>query len=143
MDPETDHQADALQTPVGQSTFSWRAAGPTQQQGTQVKDVFTHLYVGENRRLKDVRAILSKKYGFDASEKMFKRRIAEWKIQKNYKAKEKELLAKRVKDYVEAGGDVKSMSFRGRPVKLDRVKRHYRSDKRFTQVWEQLSQSPD
>jgi hypothetical protein len=28
-------------------------------------------------------------------------------------------------------------------VKLDRVKRHYRSDKRFAQVWEQLAESPD
>lgn len=124
-------------------SFSWRAAGPTQQQWIDIKGVFTQLYIGENRRLKDVRAILAKKHGFNASEKMFKRRITEWKIHKNYKAKEKELLAKRMKACVEAGNDVHSISFRGRPLKLDRVKRHYRSDKRFAQLWEKLSQSPD
>jgi len=59
MDPETDLQAAALHAPVGQSTLSWRVAGPTQQQWMAMKDVFTQLYVGENRRLKDVRAILS------------------------------------------------------------------------------------
>ena len=126
-----------------QSSLSWRVAGPTQQQWLDIKDVFTHLYISENRRLKDVRAILSRRHGFNASEKMFKRRIADWKVHKNYKAKEKELLAKRVKACVESGQDIHSISFRGRPVKLDRVKRQYRSDKRFAQVWEQLSESPD
>src|ERR1700710_1686610 len=88
------------------SSLSWRIAGPNQQQWHAIKDVFTQLYVAENRRLKDVRAIVSKRHNFNASEKMFKRRIADWKIHKNYKAKEKELLAKRVKECVEAGHDV-------------------------------------
>ncbi|EXJ64037.1 hypothetical protein A1O7_00372 [Cladophialophora yegresii CBS 114405] len=143
MDSGTDDQNEVMPHTGQQSALSWRTAAPTQQEWLSIKDVFTQLYIGENRRLKDVRAILSRRHGFDASEKMFKRRIAEWKIHKNYKAKEKELLAKRVKACVEAGHDVHSISFRGRPLKLDRVKRHYRSDKRFTRVWEQLSQSPD
>jgi hypothetical protein len=143
MDPDMEHQIEQLMPLTGeQSSISWRIAGPTQQQWLDIKDLFTQLYIAENRRLKDVRAILSRKHGFNASEKMFKRRIANWKIHKNYKAKEKELLAKRVKACVEAGQDVHSILLRGRPVKLDRVKRQYRSDKRFTQVWDQLSESP-
>ncbi|KIW73591.1 hypothetical protein PV04_01695 [Phialophora macrospora] len=142
MDLGIDDQNEGLLHPGRQSSLSWKITAPTQQEWLSIKDVFTQLYIGENRRLKDVRAILSNRHGFDASEKMFKRRIADWKIHKNYKAKEKELLAKRVKACVEAGHDVHSISFRGRPLKLDRVKRQYRSDKRFTQVWEQLSQSP-
>ena len=134
---------ERLMTLTGeQCSLSWRVAGPTQQQWLAIKDVFTKLYISENRRLKDVRSILSRRHGFNASEKMFKRRIADWKIHKNYKAKEKEQLAKRVKACVEAGHDVHSISLRGRPVKLDRVRRQYRSDKRFAQVWEQLSESP-
>jgi hypothetical protein len=143
MDSGIDDQNERMPHPDQRSSLSWRIAAPTQQEWLSIKDVFTQLYIGENLRLKDVRAILSKRHGFDASEKMFKRRIADWKIHKNYKAKEKELLAKRVKACVEAGHDVHSISFRGRPLKLDRVKRQYRSDKRFTQVWEQISQSPD
>ncbi|KIW96099.1 uncharacterized protein Z519_03166 [Cladophialophora bantiana CBS 173.52] len=126
-----------------QVSQSWKIAGPSPQQWADIKDIFIQLYIGENRKLKDVRTILCKKHGFNASEKMFKRRITEWKIHKNYKAKDKELLAKRVKAYVDAGHDIQSISFRGRPLKLDRVKRHCRSDKRFTQLWEQLSQSPE
>ncbi|EXJ72701.1 uncharacterized protein A1O5_03848 [Cladophialophora psammophila CBS 110553] len=121
----------------------WKGVGPRPQQWANIKDIFTQLYISENRKLKDVRTILCKKHGFNASEKMFKRRITEWKIHKNYKAKDKEFLAKRVKAYVDAGHDIQSISFRGRPLKLDRVKRHCRSDKRFTQLWEQLSQSPE
>ena len=143
MDSDLDDSHELTPHTGKHSSLSWRIAGPTQQQWLAIKDVFSQLYVGENRRLKDVRTILSKRHNFNASEKMFKRRIADWKIHKNYKAKEKELLAKRVKECVEAGHDVHSISFRGRPLKLDRVKRQYRCDKRFTQVWEQLSQSPD
>ncbi|KIW24631.1 uncharacterized protein PV07_10335 [Cladophialophora immunda] len=142
-DLEALDQMDPVHHHTEQGSQSWRIVGPTPQQWIDIKDVFTELYIAENRKLKDVRAILQRKYGFNASEKMFKRRITEWKIHKNYKAKDKELLAKRVKEYVDAGHDVQSISFRGRPLKLDRVKRHYRSDKRFTQLWEQLSQSPE
>ncbi|KIX96356.1 uncharacterized protein Z520_08134 [Fonsecaea multimorphosa CBS 102226] len=140
---EEDLEVDPEHQHAEQDSQSRRVVGPTPQQWIDIKDVFSQLYIAENRKLKDVRTILRKKYGFNASEKMFKRRITEWKIHKNYKAKDKELLAKRVKEYVDAGHDIQSISFRGRPLKLDRVKRHYRSDKRFTQLWEQLSQSPE
>ncbi|OAL32213.1 hypothetical protein AYO20_07981 [Fonsecaea nubica] len=142
-DLETVDPMNLMYQNAEQDPQSWRAAGPSPQQWTDIKNVFTDLYIAQNRKLKDVRTILRKQYGFNASEKMFKRRITEWKIHKNYKAKDKELLAKRVKEYVDAGHDIQSISFRGRPLKLDRVRRHCRSDKRFTQLWEQLSQSPE
>ncbi|KAI1611346.1 hypothetical protein EDD37DRAFT_440476 [Exophiala viscosa] len=113
------------------------APNPDQWRG--IKDIFTQLYLTENRKLKDVKSILSRKHGFNASEKMYKRRITEWKIRKNYKAQEKEVLAKRVQAYVNSGRDIQSLSFNGRPVKLDRVKRHC-PDK---QLWDQLMQSPE
>ncbi|KAK5214130.1 hypothetical protein LTR41_000322 [Exophiala xenobiotica] len=118
-------------------------AGPSSSQWASIKDVFTRLYIVENRKLKDVKEILSKEHGFRASEKMYKRRITDWKIHKNYKAKEKEILARRVKACVDAGNDVRSISFHGRPLKLDRVKRHCRSDKILARLWEHLSQSPE
>lgn len=74
---------------------------------------------------------------------MFKRRIFDWKIRKNYKAKDKEMIAKKVKACVNSGLDLHSLSFQGRPVKLDRVKRHYRTDKRFSRLLETLSHSPE
>ncbi|KAK4948123.1 hypothetical protein LTR10_013177 [Elasticomyces elasticus] len=115
---------------------------PSPDQWNGIKDIFTQLYLVENRKLKDVKTILSKKHGFNASEKMYKRRITEWKIRKNYKAQEKAVLAKRVKAYVDAGRDIQSLSFNGRPVKLDRVKRHCRTDKRLVDFC-QLIQSPE
>ena len=140
---EISDPAEPLYQPNDEASQSWRIVGPTQQQWIDIKNLFTQLYIGQNRKLKEVRAILSKNHGFNASEKMFKRRITEWKIHKNYKAKDKELLAKHVRACVDAGHDVRKVSFRGRPVKLDRVKRHYRTDERFTQLWEQLSESPE
>jgi hypothetical protein len=117
--------------------------GPSADQWAGIQDIFTRLYIVENRKLKDVKEILSKEHGFRASEKMYKRRITDWKIHKNYKAKEKEFLARRVKACVDAGNDVQSISFHGRPLKLDRVKRHCRNDKILARLWEHLSQSPE
>ncbi|EXJ89082.1 hypothetical protein A1O3_02146 [Capronia epimyces CBS 606.96] len=141
--PQPQPQPRPSASTDSRTSQSWRLVGPTPQQWTEIKDVFSQLYLVENRKLRDVREILSKKHGFHASEKMYKRRIAEWKIRKNYKAKEKEILATRVKACVDAGRDVQSISYRGRPLKLDRVKRHCRTDKRFAQLWEHMSQSPD
>lgn len=121
-----------------------KTIAPTPDQWAEIRDVFTQLYLVENRKLKDVQTILSKKHGFNASEKMYKRRISEWKIGKNYKARDKELLAQRVKAYVDAGRDVQSLSFRGRPVKLDRVKRHFRrTNKKLVELCNQVTQSPE
>jgi hypothetical protein len=44
----------------------WRVIGPTSEQWGEIKEVFTQLYILENRKLKDVRDILSKKHGFNA-----------------------------------------------------------------------------
>lgn len=119
-----------------------RHLGPNQEDWWRIKDVFTRLYIAENRKLRDVKEILSKHHGINASEKMYKRRIAEWKIHKNYKAQEKEILARKVKACVDAGHSLDSISFRGRPLKLDRVRRHCRNDKKLARLWEHLSQSP-
>jgi hypothetical protein len=143
MESSRETTAELLPPTHAGPSVSWRVVGPSQQEWLDIKGVFTQLYINENRRLKEVRAILSRTHNFHASEKMFKRRINDWKIHKNYKAKEKELLAKRVKACVEAGRDVHSISFRGRPLKLDRVRRQYRGDERYAQIFEQLAQSQD
>jgi hypothetical protein len=134
---------EAVEDTHDNAAHSWKALGPTSRQWLDIKPIFTQLYLTENRKLKEVQNILSRRHGFNASEKMFKRRITEWRVHKNYKAKDKELLAKHVKACVDAGQDVQNISFRGRPVKIDRVKRHYKTDKRFTRLWEHLSESPD
>lgn len=142
MSLEPESPEGSIDQPGKSTGQSWRYLGPTPEQWADIKDTFTQLYIVENRKLREVQEILSRD-GFHASEKMFKRRITQWKICKNYKARQKEMLAQRVKACVDAGHDVQSMSFQGRPVKLDRVKRHFRSDKRYMDLWERLSHSPD
>jgi hypothetical protein len=44
----------------------WRIIGPSSTQWSDIKDIFTQLYIVENRKLKDVREILSKRHGFNA-----------------------------------------------------------------------------
>ncbi|KAF2866453.1 hypothetical protein BDV95DRAFT_611904 [Massariosphaeria phaeospora] len=53
---------------------------------------FTRLYRDENRKLADVRKMLRDEGGFDATEKQYKRRIKQWKLEKNSKASEKQQL---------------------------------------------------
>jgi hypothetical protein len=44
----------------------WRITGPSTDEWANIKDAFTHLYLVENRKLKDVREILFRKHGFNA-----------------------------------------------------------------------------
>ncbi|KAI1367263.1 Clr5 domain-containing protein [Xylaria arbuscula] len=48
-----------------------------------VKDDIARLYLEENRRLKDVMAILEEQRGFCASPKMYKTKLTQWKFFKN------------------------------------------------------------
>ena len=56
-------------------------------------------------------------------ERMFKKRIAEWKLNKNYKAAEKETIARIAMSFESRGTSMPQMVIRGQPIKLDRVRR--------------------
>lgn len=121
---------------------SRRNVGPSPEQWAHIRGIFKQLYIGEGRKLRVVREILARDHGFEASEKMYKRHINEWKIRKNYKRDEKTAFAKQCKALVESGQSIRSLSFQGRPVKLDRIKRHCRTDKELAQLCEHLVHSP-
>ncbi|KAJ4305241.1 hypothetical protein N0V90_000772 [Kalmusia sp. IMI 367209] len=51
---------------------------------------FTQLYREEKKTLAEVRLIMSTRYGFRATERQYKRKIKQWKLEKHAKATEKE-----------------------------------------------------
>ena len=61
---------------------------------------------------------------------MYKKRIAFWGLYKNYKALEKARIAHIMIAYKAQGRDVPVLAIRGRPAKLDRVRRFYNYAKR-------------
>lgn len=74
---------------------------------------------GSPHRLCDNRAVLR-----DFREKMYKTQFTRWGFRKNYKAADKERLARIVKACRKEGQNLPSLTFRNRPVKFDRIRRH-------------------
>lgn len=55
---------------------------------------------------------------------MFKRRIIDWKLNKNYKSAEREAVAQVVERYKECGQPTPPILLHGQPVKMHRIQRH-------------------
>jgi len=65
--------------------------GPSLEEWTDIRPLFTWLYLQEGRTLKDVRALLASEHGFKATVRMFKTQIGLWGLDK--KRKEDEMRA--------------------------------------------------
>ena len=55
---------------------------PTAQDWDNHRAVFTKLYRNEGRTLKDVKSIMATRYGFIATERMYKKRVSDWGLRK-------------------------------------------------------------
>lgn len=77
--------------------------GPSVQNWEDIREVFTQLYNG--RTLKDVAQILQVTHDFKASERMYKKRIKDWGLDKNYKTREVSLARTTVKGQEARGKD--------------------------------------
>jgi len=62
----------------------------TDAEWSEIRPIFTRLYVEEHRRLRDVVMHLKTRYDFHVAEKMCKKRIATWRLSRNKTAKDKE-----------------------------------------------------
>lgn len=55
---------------------------------------------------------------------MFKKRIVDWKLNKNYKATERKAVARVIEQYKNRGDPIPSILIRGQLVKMHRIQRH-------------------
>ena len=70
--------------------------------------------------------------------KMYKTQITRWRLKKNYKASEKEHLARIVKARRDTGRSVSQLKVFGRQAKLDRVRRFCKQEKIFEEICDGL-----
>ncbi|KAL2075855.1 hypothetical protein VTL71DRAFT_798 [Oculimacula yallundae] len=106
-----------------------------------IKDIFATLYVTEDRPLREVRAILAEKYGFSATERMYKRRINHWQLDKNNKEEEMQLLAQ--KSAVRAAiGKRSAFRVRNREITQAAID-HYFKRKKLSKVGSKNGSSAD
>ncbi|KAL7945856.1 Clr5 domain-containing protein [Trichoderma barbatum] len=54
----------------------------TEKEWAARKDLIEALYIGDNRKLNEIMAIMETKYGFAATEQMYKKRFKKWNIRK-------------------------------------------------------------
>ncbi|KAF7513310.1 hypothetical protein GJ744_009731 [Endocarpon pusillum] len=97
---------------------------PTSRQWTDIKPIFTKLYIAEDRTLKEVQKLLERDYNFLASERMYKGRIKSWKLHKNLKKDEKVGLVRKIQQKRAVNNTLPN----GRSI-LHRLERHCRENK--------------
>lgn len=125
-------------------TRKW--AGP--EEWVRHRPIIETLYIGEARSLNEVSAILARDYHFHATSvssaygcdkakefhrpKMYKSRLTQWKIRKNYTAREKHAVATKMEHYRRQRLPLPDLELHGRPVKLDRIRRFCRQRRIFS-----------
>lgn len=74
---------------------------------------------------------------------MYKTKITQWKLKKNYTAAEKEQLARDFKAHRDSGKGISPLTLRNRPAKLDRIRRFCKQEKILEEICDALqSDSP-
>ncbi|KAE9369776.1 hypothetical protein N431DRAFT_560526 [Stipitochalara longipes BDJ] len=97
---------------------------PTAEDWQAYRKSFTQLYKVENKTLREVMGIMKEQYNFRASPRMFKHRIKEWRLNKNYTAAERKHLAQIIKDCEEMDETCSNeLLIQGQPVKAHRIQR--------------------
>jgi hypothetical protein len=65
---------------------------------------------------------------------MYKTKIKQWGLMKNYKASEKEQLARIVKARRDSGKDIHPLTLRNRVARMDRVRRFCKQQKILEEI---------
>ena len=71
-------------------------------------------------------------------EKMYKTKIAQWDLKKNYKASEKEQLARIAKAHHDSGQGIPTLTLRNRAAKMARVRRFCKQEKILEEICDDL-----
>src|ERR1700722_4785918 len=69
---------------------------------------------------------------------MYKTKITQWKLKKNYTATEKEQLARDFKAHRDSGRGIPPLTLRNRPAKLDRIRRFCKQEKILEEICDAL-----
>lgn len=69
---------------------------------------------------------------------MYKTKITQWGLKKNYTAAEKEHLARVFKGHHDSGTGIPPLTLRNRPAKLDRIRRFCKQEKIFEEIYDAL-----
>ncbi len=76
------------------------------------------------------------------SKRMFNTRLKQWNICKNYRAEEKDVLAAHIAEAHLQSRSLSNLTFKDRPVKLDRVLRHLRTKRRGNTTSKKAAKRP-
>ncbi|CAK7273913.1 hypothetical protein SEPCBS119000_005902 [Sporothrix epigloea] len=91
------------------------------------REHITELYRDQGLHLRQVQAIMSERYHFHASQRMYKTRISKWAIDKNLKAAEVAAIL-RMQQSRAALGKASKFAIRGRDIDFARVEQYLKRD---------------
>ena len=110
---------------------------PLQQMGLSALDwerhreTITRLYIDHRRPLKEVVSIMTKEHNFIATARMYKSRIAQWNLKKNFKSHEMKALVRRIQNNESAGKEATvAFNMYGKTVPRSKVEKFARRHKK-------------
>ncbi|PSS18495.1 hypothetical protein M430DRAFT_276007 [Amorphotheca resinae ATCC 22711] len=90
------------------------------------RELFTHYYVIEDKPLWEVKSIMENTYGFRATERQYKRRIALWNLDKNIRDSEMKAMLRLQVQRKNEQGKQSIFYIHGRPVENKKLERYVR-----------------
>ncbi|KAF3938370.1 hypothetical protein ABW19_dt0206397 [Dactylella cylindrospora] len=100
----------------------------SQKEWERQKDNFIELYIRKNLPIENCIALMEIRHGFVASKRQYLRKIREWNIDKNIKAKEMRVAVRKVIERTINSGKDTNIEVRGVPISRDQMKRFIRRD---------------
>ncbi|KIX02159.1 uncharacterized protein Z518_08098 [Rhinocladiella mackenziei CBS 650.93] len=102
-----------------------RRRAPRKDEWERIEPYLKDLYINQRLPLKKVMDILATGHNFHATMPMYKLRMKNWDLRKNFKLEELEAVAKTTEAFVQAGLKPPKASVNDRDVPETRVKRHF------------------
>ncbi|KIN01170.1 hypothetical protein OIDMADRAFT_145279 [Oidiodendron maius Zn] len=98
----------------------------TSEEWEAQRDLFTHYYAVEDKPLREVKEIMENQYGFRATERQYKRRIALWNLDKNIKDSDMKVMLRVQLQRRNQEGKETAFYLHGRPVPHQKLERYLR-----------------
>ncbi|KAF7508843.1 hypothetical protein GJ744_008720 [Endocarpon pusillum] len=106
---------------------------PNSDEWDRLRPIFTHYYKdfknGQGLPLRKVMRIMADKYGFVATERMYKIRVKAWKLQKNYSKKDRQSIIQFIENGSPNPATHELPKINGEPVKMIRIQRYLNGSK--------------
>ncbi|KAF2644412.1 hypothetical protein P280DRAFT_504011 [Massarina eburnea CBS 473.64] len=94
------------------------------------KPAIEQIYMTEKKKITELVAIMKNSHGFDAGENQYKYHFKKWNWKRNIPSQKKASIATQLESRAKMGKTASTISFKGRPVEMHKIRRHLKNTSR-------------